>query len=64
VTTRIPYRAKSRVSGRVRERIAPLDALYDTICEVVSDWREDVIVSDELSYLDRAGHRKQRNWIP
>jgi hypothetical protein len=26
VTTRIPWRARSRVRGRVRERIAPLEA--------------------------------------
>ena len=26
VTTRIPWRARSRVKGRVRERIAPLEA--------------------------------------
>ena len=26
VTTRIPWRARSRVSGRVRERIAPFEA--------------------------------------
>lgn len=30
VTTRIPYRAKSRVSGSVSEAIAPFDALYAT----------------------------------
>ena len=30
VTTRIPYLATSRVNGRVRDAIAPLDAAYET----------------------------------
>jgi len=30
VTTLIPYRARSRVIGKVREAMAPFDALYAT----------------------------------
>jgi hypothetical protein len=30
VTTRMPYRAKSRASGKVKDAIAPLDAEYAT----------------------------------
>lgn len=30
VTTRIPYRARSLVRGRVRDAMAPLEALYAT----------------------------------
>lgn len=43
VTTRTPYCARSRASGRVRERIAPLLAAYETLIPTWSQLTPDMV---------------------